>query len=85
MNPNVERQRWPDEMDRRGFLSPIDEYDYFDAQQLAELMREPLRNINKCFSKGQIATLCFQLLAQNTALKLKLENIKQQSQESNTK
>lgn len=49
--------------------------DEFSLRDLCELMAEPERNINSCISKGQLKTLCKQLLAENIALKKSIEKI----------
>ena len=43
--------------------------DEFDLRDLCNLIGEPARNINNCISKGQLKTLCKQLLAENLALR----------------
>lgn len=47
--------------------------DEFGLRELCELMAEPERSINSCISKGQLRTLCKQLMAQNIALRKSLE------------
>lgn len=44
-------------------------FDEFDIQDLCSLLREPLRNVNSCVSKGQLKTLCKQLLVENVSLR----------------
>ena len=48
------------------YLSDLDE---FDLQDLCSLLKEPIKNVNSCFSKGQLKTLCKQLLVENVALR----------------
>lgn len=43
--------------------------DEFDLRDLCNLMQEPVKNVNACISKGQLKTLCKQLLAENLALR----------------
>ncbi len=47
--------------------------DTFQVDELVELMKEPVRAIQTCISKGQLQTLCKQLLAQNLVLQQKLQ------------
>ena len=44
-------------------------FDEFDIQDLCSLLREPIRNVNSCVSKGQLKTLCKQLLVENVSLR----------------
>ena len=44
-------------------------FDEFDIQDLCSLLREPIRNVNSCISKGQLKTLCKQLLVENVSLR----------------
>ena len=44
-------------------------FDEFDIQDLCSLLQEPIRNINSCVSKGQLKTLCKQLLVENASLR----------------
>ena len=44
-------------------------FDEFDIQDLCSLLQEPVRNINSCVSKGQLKTLCKQLLVENVSLR----------------
>ena len=44
-------------------------FDEFDIQDLCSLLREPVRNVNSCVSKGQLKTLCKQLLVENVSLR----------------
>ena len=48
------------------YLSDLDE---FDLQDLCSLLKEPIKNVNSCVSKGQLKTLCKQLLVENVALR----------------
>ena len=43
--------------------------DEFDLQDLCSLLQEPIKNVNSCVSKGQLKTLCKQLLVENVALR----------------
>ena len=43
--------------------------DEFDLQDLCSLLKEPIKNVNSCVSKGQLKTLCKQLLVENVALR----------------
>ena len=47
-------------------------FDEFDIQCLSSLLQEPIRNINSCVSKGQLKTLCNQLLVENVSLRKRL-------------
>lgn len=47
--------------------------DEFDLRDLCNLISEPARNINSCINKGQLKTLCKQLLAENMALRKSIE------------
>lgn len=47
-------------------------FDEFDIQDLCSLLQEPIRNINSCVSKGQLKTLCKQLLVENVSLRKRL-------------
>lgn len=47
-------------------------FDEFDIQNLCSLLQEPIRNINSCVSKGQLKTLCKQLLVENVSLRKRL-------------
>lgn len=49
-----------------------------DKEQIAELMREPVRSIHTCISKGQLQTLCKQLLAQNLTLQTQKRNLEKE-------
>jgi hypothetical protein len=49
--------------------------DEFDVNDLVELMKEPVRAIHTCISKGQLEKLCKQLLAQNLVLQQKLQRM----------
>ena len=45
-------------------------FDYLsDLQDLCSLLKEPIKNVNSCVSKGQLKTLCKQLLVENVALR----------------
>ena len=44
-------------------------FDEFDIQDLCSLLKEPIRNVNSCVSKGQLKTLCKQLLVENVSLR----------------
>ena len=44
-------------------------FDEFDIHDLCSLLKEPIRNVNSCVSKGQLKTLCKQLLVENVALR----------------
>ena len=44
-------------------------FDEFDIQDLCSLLQEPIRNVNSCVSKGQLKTLCKQLLVENVSLR----------------
>ena len=44
-------------------------FDEFDIQDLCSLLQEPIRNVNSCVSKGQLKTLCKQLLVENVPLR----------------
>lgn len=44
-------------------------FDEFDIQDLCYLLKEPIRNVNSCVSKGQLKTLCKQLLVENVSLR----------------
>lgn len=46
--------------------------DEFDLRNLCELMKDKQRTIHSCISKGQLKTLCNQLMAENLALKKRL-------------
>ena len=56
-------------------IEAIQEFDYlksfdeFDLQDLCSLLQEPIKNVNSCVSKGQLKTLCKQLLVENVALR----------------
>lgn len=56
-------------------IEAIQEFDYlksfdeFDLQDLCSLLKEPIKNVNSCVSKGQLKTLCKQLLVENVALR----------------
>ena len=56
-------------------IEAIQEFDYlksfdeFDLQDLCSLLKEPIKNVNSCVSKGQLKTLCRQLLVENVALR----------------
>ena len=47
-------------------------FDEFDIQDLCSLLQEPIININSCVSKGQLKTLCKQLLVENVSLRKRL-------------
>lgn len=47
----------------------LSNFDEFELQDLCDLLREPVKNVNSCVSKGQLKTLCKQLLAENVALR----------------
>lgn len=44
-------------------------FDDFDIQDLCSLLKEPIKNVNSCVSKGQLKTLCKQLLVENVSLR----------------
>ena len=44
-------------------------FDEFDIQDLCSLLQEPIRNVSSCVSKGQLKTLCKQLLVENVSLR----------------
>lgn len=46
-----------------------------DMQRLLELMQKPCKSIDSCISKGQLQTLCKQLLAQNLAFQTAIRNL----------
>ena len=56
-------------------IEAIQEFDYlksfdeFDLQDLCSLLKEPIKNVSSCVSKGQLKTLCKQLLVENVALR----------------
>ena len=50
-------------------VEAFENLDEFDLRDLCNLISEPARNINNCISKGQLKTLCKQLLAENLALR----------------
>ena len=56
-------------------VEAIQEFDYlksfdeFDLQDLCSLLKEPIKNVSSCVSKGQLKTLCKQLLVENVALR----------------
>ena len=47
----------------------VENLDEFDLQDLCSLLKEPIKNVNSCVSKGQLKTLCKQLLVENVALR----------------
>lgn len=47
----------------------LSNFDEFELRDLCDLLREPMKNVNSCVSKGQLKTLCKQLLAENVALR----------------
>lgn len=47
----------------------FDRLDEFDLRDLCNLMNEPRKTIHSCISKGQLKTLCTQLMAENIALR----------------
>ena len=47
----------------------LSDFDEFELRDLCDLLREPVKNVNSCVSKGQLKTLCKQLLAENVALR----------------
>lgn len=49
--------------------------DEFDLQDLCSLLKEPIKNVNSCVSKGQLKTLCKQLLVENVALRKIVNNM----------
>lgn len=57
--------------------------DEIDLRQMCKLMQEPVRAIGSCISKGQLQTLCKQLLAQNLALQTQVKKAKEQGYGSN--
>lgn len=60
-----------------GAIQPLyRELKEFDVDELVELMKEPVRAVGECITKGQLKTLCVQLLAQNLTLQKKLQNLK---------
>lgn len=50
----------------------------FDLDQLVELMRQPVRAVHTCISKGQAQTLCKQLLAQNLCLQMERQTLQKE-------
>lgn len=48
----------------------LDEVDLVD---LCRLMNQPVRAVHSCISKGQLRTLCKQLLAENLALQKRIQ------------
>lgn len=74
MNVNKYRdEMYIEELSKMPCFERLDE---FSLRDLCELMAEPERNINSCISKGQLKTLCKQLLAENIALKQSIKNMK---------
>lgn len=78
-------QTWHDEDQQRTFALEfislvnsmrtrldVEDFDEFDIQDLCSLLQEPIRNINSCVSKGQLKTLCKQLLVENVSLRNRL-------------
>ena len=55
-----------EELVKIDYLSNFDE---FELRDLCDLLREPMKNVNSCVSKGQLKSLCKQLLAENVALR----------------
>ena len=47
----------------------FEKLDEFELRDLCNIMSEPHRKIHSCISKGQLKTLCLQLIAENIALK----------------
>jgi hypothetical protein len=60
---------------REVFPAVVD-YSDFDIEQLVEIMSKPVKSVGSCISKGQLQTLCVQLLAQNITLQAELNKIK---------
>ena len=74
MNVNKYRdEMYIEELSKMPCFERLDE---FDLRDLCNLISEPARNINSCISKGQLKTLCKQLLAENIALKQSIKNMK---------
>ena len=48
--------------------------DEFDLRDLCNLLNEPRKTVYSCVSKGQLKTLCLQLVSENMALKKLLNN-----------
>ena len=47
----------------------LSDFNEFDLRDLCSLLQEPIKNVNSCVSKGQLKTLCKQLLVENVALR----------------
>lgn len=73
MNPNP--RRLAEEGSTSGPMipaEPFDKFERFELEVMVELMREPIRSIDQCISKGKLKTLCRQLLARNIALQARI-------------
>lgn len=53
--------------------NPLNGLENEEIAHLIKLMDEPMRSVDRCVSKGQLRTLCLQLLTENLALKTKLK------------
>lgn len=60
----------------REVFPAVVEYSDFDIEQLVEIMSKPVKSVGSCISKGQLQSLCVQLLAQNITLQAELNKIK---------
>lgn len=74
---DIKELRRLDAMSNIRYVFPaVAEYGDLDIEQLVEIMQKPVRAIHTCYSKGQIQTLCIQLLTQNLTLKAEVKRLK---------
>lgn len=66
---DVKRHLFEREVEELVKIDYLSDFDEFDLRDLCDLLREPVKNVNSCVSKGQLKTLCKQLLAENVALR----------------
>lgn len=74
---DVEKYRAMTNIEELQKMDIFNKFDEFDLRDLCNLMQEPVKNVNACISKGQLKTLCKQLLAENLALRKHIENTPQ--------